>query len=262
MLMNEASSHGEPCKTAGPAAFACEPTGAETADTEDLGRTSTANARCGDESEVRTLGPQRGRRYRQVPGKGSSVHRSDPELVKACQRGDQKAWRELVDRYGRLVYSIPRRYGLTESDSEDVVQAVFTALFRRLGNLRDLTRLSAWLITTAHRQCWHVGRRNDAQPELEERIVDVGSPGEDQIETWERQHLVRLALEQLGGPCKELLTALFLEPSQSDYQAVAERLGMKLGSIGPTRTRCFRKLQKILLDLGYEGAPQTPAHAD
>ncbi|HYN88697.1 MAG TPA: sigma factor, partial [Ardenticatenaceae bacterium] len=74
-----------------------------------------------------------------------SVYRSDPALIQACINGDQSGWNELVDRYGRLVYSIPQRYGLSATDADDVFQNVFTIVLRRLESLRDQTRLSAWL---------------------------------------------------------------------------------------------------------------------
>jgi RNA polymerase sigma factor (sigma-70 family) len=180
------------------------------------------------------------------------MHRSDPELIKACQRGDQTAWDQLVERYGRLVYSIPRRYRLNEADSDDVFAAVWASVFRKLDSLRDDTRLSAWLITTAHRESWRVGKKRGTYQHLNETIADVSEPSTDQAETWERQHVVREALRQLGGRCEELLTALFLEQGggEANYQIIAERLGMPVGSIGPTRARCFRKMQEILTRLG------------
>jgi RNA polymerase sigma factor (sigma-70 family) len=181
------------------------------------------------------------------------VHRSDPDLVKACQRGDQDAWAQLIMRYGRLVYSIPRRYGLSEADADDVSSAVWEIAFRSLDKLRDQTRLSAWLITTAHRECWRIGRKSPkSYVDLDERISDVSSPSDDQITLWEQQDIVRRGLQELGGRCQELLSALFLEPGEPSYDAIAERLGMTLGSIGPTRARCFKKLEKILVELGLD----------
>ena len=60
------------------------------------------------------------------------MRKDDTQLVQACLNGAADAWNELVDRYARLVYSIPRRYRLCEADSDDVFQAVFTQLFQQL----------------------------------------------------------------------------------------------------------------------------------
>jgi RNA polymerase sigma factor (sigma-70 family) len=190
-----------------------------------------------------------------------ATYRSDPALIQACRGGDHRAWDRLIDRYSRLVYSIPRRYGLSEADAEDVFQSVFTILVRKLETLQDDTRLSAWLITTTHRECWRHGRRAGAQAPLEALPEDPDSPGDQTIDRLEEQHLVREALQRLGGRCERLLTALFRSGGDSGYERIAADLGMKIGSIGPTRARCFDKLRAILLEMGYEpdmGAPCPP----
>ena len=67
-------------------------------------------------------------------------------------------------------------------------------------------------------------------------------------------------MQLLGWVCLDeqftLLRALFTEQGDESYRSVAERLGIPVGSIGPTRARCFGKIRKILLDLGVE--PPTP----
>lgn len=174
------------------------------------------------------------------------MYRDDSALIQACLAGNHSAWNELVERYGRLVYSVPRRYGLSPTDADDVFQSVWTLLFRRLGALRDHSRLSSWLITTAHRESWRIGKASASNPNLDEHIADVGSPPEDLAELWEQQHLVRRSLAELGGRCAELLSALFMDSTEPSYDQIAAKLGIPVGSIGPTRARCFQKLEAIL----------------
>ena len=174
-------------------------------------------------------------------------------------RGDQRAWNTLVDRYARLVFSIPKRYGFGDSDSDDVAQSVFLILFRKLDQLQDQQRLSAWLITTTHRECWRLGKKNPVTAgELDRHIEDVNEPSEEKAQRWEQQHLVQQGLAELGGRCEALLRMLFLEQGAPDYETIAEQLDMKVGSIGPTRARCFRKLEAILLEMGVEA----PLHVE
>ena len=45
------------------------------------------------------------------------------------------------------------------------------------------------------------------------------------------------------------MLALFAGSDPPRYEEIAEKLGMKVGSIGPTRVRCFKKLEKILADI-------------
>ena len=155
-----------------------------------------------------------------------------------------------MSRYGRLVFSVARRYGLAEADAQEVFQNVFVIVYRRLASVRDRERLSAWLIRTTQRECHRLGARLGARAIAEQDLSSLEVPAEDLVVTWERRVLVSVALRRLGGRCEQLLTALFLAPGRPNYEAVAQEMGMKIGSIGPTRARCFQKLEKILIEMG------------
>src|SRR5271169_2478265 len=87
--------------------------------------------------------------------------RDDPrvtDLVTRARDGDQQAWGALVERYAPLIWSICRRYRLSDADAEDVGQAVWLHLVDQLANLRDPAALPGWLVTTTRRQCNWVQR--------------------------------------------------------------------------------------------------------
>jgi RNA polymerase sigma factor (sigma-70 family) len=175
----------------------------------------------------------------------------DHALVQLCLTGRPAAWNVLVERYRKLVYSIPMQLGLVEADADDVFQSVFLTLHRFLGTLRDRTRLSAWLITTTRRECYRLikRRRRDGAFPLEVFEAE-GETVDQQTERWEQQQLVRRALEKLGERDRRLVTLLFLEQGTPNYEAIADELGMRVGSIGPTRARILAKLEKILAEMG------------
>lgn len=185
-------------------------------------------------------------------------HRSDPTLVESCIRGDRAAWDELVERYSRLVWSIPRKYGLDDSDAEDVHQSTFASLVRHIGELRDRERLSSWLITTATRECWRLRRRrSQATRSLGDEEPDIPMPETDRHE--EERQLVREGLARLNDRCRELLSVLFAAVGEPHYPTIAARLGMPVGSIGPTRARCLTRLETVLRNLGLGGRDQGEA---
>lgn len=178
---------------------------------------------------------------------------SDEALVLACRRGDTTAWETIVTRYQRLIYSIPRRAGLSEDAAADVFQHVFMTLVEKLETIEQPARLSAWLVTTARRETWRVSRQqravasggDDSDSEAS-AIPDSAPLPDEQLLRLEAQHRVRNAVMQLDERCRTLLTLLFYQPEPPPYAAIAARLGTSEGSIGPTRARCLEKVRKQL----------------
>jgi RNA polymerase sigma factor (sigma-70 family) len=181
----------------------------------------------------------------------------DAELVARCQRGEAAAWRALVQRYQRLVYTVARRAGLDEHGSADVFQTVFARLVEHLPRLRDGDKLQAWIVTTAKREVlalWRRGQRtvsmtpdsdeDDDRPALD--VADDSPIAEQLLDDLQQADRVRQALDRMDARCRELLLLVFRDEDEAlPYDEVARRLGMPLGSVGPTRARCLGKLRAL-----------------
>lgn len=181
---------------------------------------------------------------------------SDRELIERCRQGSAGAWHQMLNRYERLVYSIPLRYGLSREDAADVTQLTFTVLIQNLDSLAEDSRLGAWLSTVARRNTWRLLNRNRREiarehlldASLAESAVLLGKSDAHSIEHWELTDWLNAGLSQLNEVCRKLLLALYFEPERSSYAEVAGRLGMPLGSIGPTRARCLKRLKQVLTE--------------
>ncbi|PYS28216.1 MAG: hypothetical protein DMG11_13465 [Acidobacteria bacterium] len=77
--------------------------------------------------------------------------RVDIELIERCVKDDQAAWKDLVFRYRRLVYSIAYTLCPDPEDASDVFQQVWMELYKHLSDLRDVGALPVWLITVTRR---------------------------------------------------------------------------------------------------------------
>ncbi|HEY6187322.1 MAG TPA: sigma-70 family RNA polymerase sigma factor [Pyrinomonadaceae bacterium] len=176
--------------------------------------------------------------------------------MQACRRGDESAWEALVERYQRLIYTIPRRAGLDEDQAAEVFQEVFTTLFEKLNDIEQPERLQAWLVTTARRKTWRLisrekrlqhpmGDAEEGEPELE-KLPDPSALPDEVMMRLEEQHRVRTALADLDERCRKLLTMLFYRPEPPPYAEIAAAIGTTEGSIGPTRARCLKKLMRRL----------------
>jgi RNA polymerase sigma factor (sigma-70 family) len=180
------------------------------------------------------------------------AYQSDTELVQACLDGQQDAWDTLVERYGRLVYSIPLRWGLSRSDADDVFQIVFMIVYRRLHSLREQAHLSTWLITVTSRECWRLGQRVESPADLDETLVDVEPLPAEVVQEHELKEVVRAAISRLDSRSKDLIQALFFETNTPSYEKIAARLGLAVGTIGSARARSLKKLETNLVDMGID----------
>ena len=185
----------------------------------------------------------------------NTLGRSDADLVKRCRGGDQSAWNELVERYQRLIFAIPRRAGLTEDQASDIFQEVFVLLFERLDEIQQPEKLRSWLVTTAKFKTWAVVRADKKssyaetteEMELEmSNIPDNSALAEEIIISLEQQHLVRTALGKLDDRCQKILSMLYLRDSAASYSEVADAIAVGETSISPLRSRCLKKLEKLL----------------
>ena len=191
--------------------------------------------------------------------------RDDPSVVALVTRAagsDEGAWHELVDRYAPLVWSICVRYQLSGADIEDVGQTVWLGLVEQLSSekLREPAALPGWLATTTQRECLRVLRARGRYEvfgtdpaaglpcDADAAVVDTTAI-EEEILLAERNALLRAALAALPESDQRLIALLLRDPPLS-YAEIGDMLGMRPGSIGPTRQRCLRRLSRSPLLAG------------
>jgi len=191
----------------------------------------------------------------EIPGESSLV--DDHALVQACLAGDSKAWEALILRYQRLIYSIPIRSGFSPADAADIFQSVCLKLFEKLATLRNQQKISSWLMTTTSRECWRVveRRRRETRPSIYDqdyeqdivnRLASEGPFADQRRISFERQQIVRGAIDGLSDRCRQLIRLLFYSKEEPSYADIARQIKVPLNSIGPTRARCLQKLKRIL----------------
>ena len=187
---------------------------------------------------------------------------SDSSLVRACQRGEADAWNALVNRYQRLIYTIPRRAGLDEDQAAEVFQRTFARLFENLDRIRQPESIHAWLVTTARRETLKLIREQRSEQSFSqaenldnrpgnETIADDKPLPDETLERLEEQHLVRTAIAGMDERSRTLLTLLYYHPEPLSYAEIAAALNIPEGSLGPTRSRCLEKLRRLLESAGF-----------
>jgi RNA polymerase sigma factor (sigma-70 family) len=187
--------------------------------------------------------------------RGPDVTWSDGRLIRACLSGSEQAWSALIEKYKKLIYSIPLKYGLSPQDAADIFQSVCLDMFSELPRLRKTAAFRSWLITVTAHESFHWKRQVRRRAEDELTPLDEESlgmdPSPDLIEQVEREQMLREAVAQLPPRCQEMIRLLFYQQPQMSYREVAERLGLATGSIGFIRGRCLKRLLHSLEKVGF-----------
>ncbi|GAB1692034.1 RNA polymerase sigma factor [Krasilnikovia sp. M28-CT-15] len=177
-------------------------------------------------------------------------------LVAAAGSGDSAAWASLVSRYTPLVASVIRDHRLRGSDAEDVGQTVWLRLVENLGKLREPQALPMWIITTTRNECLRLIRNSKRMrpfdPTDERGAVeatDAAEPDQRLLES-ERHRALLAAFAELPEHQRELMLLLVADPPVS-YAEISERLGIAVGSIGPTRARALQRLRESSSIAGF-----------
>jgi RNA polymerase sigma factor (sigma-70 family) len=168
---------------------------------------------------------------------------ADRNLVQRCIEGDQDAWKQLVKRYQRLIYSIALRICRDNEAAADVLQQVCLELYQRLDEVRNVASLPAWVGTVSRRKAFDYLRAlRPTEPLMEEGPLDSGDP----FGNIERQHTLERAMAALPERNRRLIEMMYMSGGGHSYEEMAAELGIPVASIGPTRIRSLKKLRKLL----------------
>lgn len=168
-------------------------------------------------------------------------------LLRRVIEGDQRAWDELVGRFGGLVWSIARGYRLGAL-TDDVVQTVWLRLAENCERIREPERLAAWLATTTRNEALRVAtkqRRTVMVGDFPELADNAASTIEEIVTDDDTLGHVLRGFAQLAEKDQELLRLLCTVPPL-DYATIAGIIDRPIGSIGPSRERVLTKLRKTL----------------
>jgi RNA polymerase sigma factor (sigma-70 family) len=166
-------------------------------------------------------------------------------VVGRAAAGDDQAWGELHRRYSRLIAAVARASGCPPADQPDVQQAVWIRLVRHIRRLRQPAALGGWLAVVTRTEC---ARRPGNGPEMVydyeiESVADSEDGPLTAVLDADQRAAVRRAVAALP-PRRRALIETMLDRPELGYEALAGRLAMPVGSIGPTRQRSLDELRQ------------------
>ena len=165
----------------------------------------------------------------------------DRELVGRCLEGNEPAYRELVTRYRRQVYTVALRMLRRPEDAEDVTQETFVRMFKALDRYDPNRPFAAWILTIASRLSIDQLRRRRRNPISlfqrdpgtdEEYVIEVEDPGpgpEVQAVHGEEQDQASALIESL--PEHYRIVIMLRHVQDLSYEEIAEALQLPLGTV-------------------------------
>jgi RNA polymerase sigma factor (sigma-70 family) len=180
---------------------------------------------------------------------------SNSQLVRECLQGSEEAWSTLIDKYKRLIYSIPIKYGLSADEATDIFQGVCVEMLAELPKLRKAEALPKWIMQVTAHKCFHrkrqMARFDGSEPDGDLPEQSAPPRAEAILHEAQQEQKLRHAIKELPPRCRDLIQMLFFEEPARPYQMIAQSLGIATGSIGFIRQRCLEKLRRQLSEAGF-----------
>ena len=188
---------------------------------------------------------------------------SDHELVTRAQQGSEKAYRELLGRFQRPVFSIIYRMIRDREQAEDLAQETFVRVFNNIDRYDARYKFSSWIFKIAtNLTIDHIrrkelntvsidGSRNATTAEqIEATSITIASPDENPEELLEAKELGEEIEVAIGKLRPEYRAAILLRHVDGrEYQEIAEILSLPLGTVKTYIHRGRNELREQLLHL-------------
>ena len=171
---------------------------------------------------------------------------SEREFVVAAQRGDERAFGELVRRHQRRAYAVARAIVLTHEDAEDAVQEGFLHAFRALDRFRSDQPFGAWLNRIIANAALDLVRRRKVR-DADELPDSLALPFRDPGESDELRRRLQAALTEL--PDRQRAVIVLHDVEGFTHGEIGAMLGIPEGTARSDLHHARAALRRMLKDV-------------
>jgi RNA polymerase sigma-70 factor, ECF subfamily len=177
---------------------------------------------------------------------------AEQELIARCRQGDERAFRELVERYRGLVFGLAVRTLDDRARAEDIAQEVFLRVYRGLPYFRGEAQLSTWiyritanlLIEERQRAGATMVSLDAARDPIDDRAPFEPGTADRSFDAIELKDRLQKALMRLPAPYQILVEGHYLKGLR--YEDLAEALDLPMGTVKTHLHRAKRRLRELL----------------
>jgi len=165
---------------------------------------------------------------------------ADKEYVERCRDGHQEAFRPLVDRYQRPLYSFLAGKFPDPLQAEEVAQETFVRAFLSLKKLRKPESFYSWLLGIAGRVALEQFRASEHRRREQEVVESIQSDAAGSQEEYPLEE----AIASLPESYRQVILLRYYEGLSCQETAI--RLGLPLGTVTKTLSRAYGLLRREL----------------
>jgi RNA polymerase sigma-70 factor (ECF subfamily) len=176
---------------------------------------------------------------------------SHKDVIQACQRGDDEAFRVLFETHKDRVYSIALRYAGDSATAMDIAQETFLKLLSSIRQFRGDSSFDSWLYRMVVNSCLDHHRRKRRFLPLVDEMLDVfRTSAEDALHEMlqdEQEERVQQVVAQL--PEDQRIVVVLRYTEGLSYEDIAEVLGCRRGTVASRLNRAHKALERRLSHL-------------
>ncbi len=188
---------------------------------------------------------------------------TDQEIVAQAREGREAAYRELIRRYERPVFSLILRMVRDRQLAEDLSQETFIKALNAIGSYRPEFKFSSWIFKIANNAAIdHLRRREvdtlsldgapnaTSQDDIEATALQVGDKGETPLAELEARELGTAIERAIGQLRPEYRSCILLRHVEGlAYEEIAQLLDLPLGTVKTYIHRARHELRGMLAGL-------------
>jgi len=184
----------------------------------------------------------------------------DADVARLAQQGREAAFRELVRRYERPVFSLVFRMVRDSATAEDLAQDTFIKVLNHIDKYRPEFKFSSWLFKIANNVAIdHLRRRQldtismDGSPnaataaDIEATSFDIADRSESALDLMEARELGSAIERAIGALRPEYRSCIMLRHVEGrSYEEIAATLDLPLGTVKTYIHRARHQLRESL----------------
>ncbi len=188
----------------------------------------------------------------------------ESQLLARCLRGEAEAWDELFEAHyapaGRFIFQVSSSF--TPEDVEEICQETFLTVIKSLGNFQQNCQFQTWLFRIAANKAHDYVQKQRAAKRgggLKTLSLDAPLNGETDGPTIdppsqaagpdraliqeEDAGLITRALEELGGPCREVIELRYF--ADLSYEEISAELNLNAKTVSSRLSKCLDKREGV-----------------